>query len=206
MQSKQKLHNYAIWYIGKYMPSLSRLERKLRDRSDDSIHGEWSSRSCSRVHWWTLYHSHKYGCGHWVWTWNEANRDSTHQTMIPAGYDTDYISGNPLWELECKSTKRYENSSYDWPIASQMRRCFTHSYESPLKISRSTRYDWEPDSEYRWSRDFEDDVRARWYSLIRKGACKTPEKMIPLWWYQSGATRNEVIELFYVIPVEINDR
>ncbi len=36
MQSKQKLHNYAIWYIGKYMPSLSRLERKLRDRSDDS--------------------------------------------------------------------------------------------------------------------------------------------------------------------------
>jgi hypothetical protein len=37
MQSKQKLHNYAIWYIGKYMPSLSRLERKLRDRSDDSI-------------------------------------------------------------------------------------------------------------------------------------------------------------------------
>ncbi len=36
MQSKQKLHNYAIWYIGKYMPSLSRLERKLRDRCEDS--------------------------------------------------------------------------------------------------------------------------------------------------------------------------
>lgn len=37
MQSKQKLHNYAVWYIGKYMPSLSRLERKLRERSDDSF-------------------------------------------------------------------------------------------------------------------------------------------------------------------------
>ncbi|MFO0763329.1 MAG: hypothetical protein U0518_00460 [Candidatus Gracilibacteria bacterium] len=36
MQSKQKLHNYAIWYIGKYMPSLSRLECKLRERCDDS--------------------------------------------------------------------------------------------------------------------------------------------------------------------------
>lgn len=37
MQSKQKLHNYAIWYIGKYMPSLSRLERKLRERCDDGV-------------------------------------------------------------------------------------------------------------------------------------------------------------------------
>lgn len=36
MQSKQKLHNYAIWYIGKYIPSLSRLERKLRERCENS--------------------------------------------------------------------------------------------------------------------------------------------------------------------------